>query len=208
MTLTSKTLIAALALTSSSIALAQAAQPMQPSTKATTTKSVSTTQPVSGQTQTTTTAATTTMDPATGEAQQSTTSATATTQPTADGAQTTTTSTTQPVDAVTGEPTAPSQSETTTTTTTSSTGNAATAAATKADIKSGVKVYDTKGGQVGKIQSVTATDAVVATGETRAALPLASFAKNDKGLVIGMTKSEIDASAKKKTQPKSAPKKK
>lgn len=207
MTLTTKTIIAALALTSSSVALAQAAQPMQPSTKATTSNSVSTTQPVSGQTQTTTTATTTTMDPATGEAQQATTSATATTQPTADGAQTTTTSTTQPVDAVTGEPTAPAQSETTTTTT-SSTDNAPTAAATKADIKSGVQVYDTKGGRVGKIVSVTATDAVVATGETRAALPLASFAKNDKGLVIGMTKTEIDASAKKQTQSKPAPKKK
>ena len=207
MTLAMKTMITALALSSSGVALAQAAQPMQPSVKATTTKSVSTTQPVTGQTQTTTTGTTTTMDPTTGAAQEATTSTTATTQPTSEGMQTTTTSTTQPVDAATGTPTAPAQSETTATTT--ATANAPTAAATKADIKSGVMVYDTKGGQVGKIESVTATDAVVATGDTRAALPLASFAKNDKGLVVGMTKSEIDTAAKKKAPATAtAPKKK
>ncbi len=99
-------------------------------------------------------------------------------------------------------------SGTTTTTTATPTANAATAAATKDDIKTGVAVYDAKGGTVGKIESVSAAGAVVATGATRAQLPTASFAKNDKGLVISMTKAELDATAKKEAAKKPAPKKK
>jgi hypothetical protein len=69
-------------------------------------------------------------------------------------------------------------------------------AATAADVKSGVTVYDQKGGVVGKVESVSGGNAVVSTGGTRAAIPLGSFAKSDRGLVIGMTKSELEASAK------------
>lgn len=78
---------------------------------------------------------------------------------------------------------------------------AATTAATAADVKKGSAVYDQSGGTVGKIESVSGKDAVLSTGTTRATVPISSFAKNDKGLVIGMTKAEIDAQAK-----KSAPK--
>lgn len=71
-------------------------------------------------------------------------------------------------------------------------------AAIAADVKSGVEVYDPKGARVGRIESVSATGAVVNTGTARASLPVSSFAKDDKGLVLGMTKSELETAAKKK----------
>ena len=86
----------------------------------------------------------------------------------------------------------------------------ATQAATAADVKAGVSVYDTKGGLVGKIDSTSGADAVVDTGATRAKIPISSFAKNDKGLVMSMTKAELDAAAKqaapKTDKPATAPK--
>lgn len=72
-----------------------------------------------------------------------------------------------------------------------------TVAATAADLKSGTSVYDQKGGLVGKIDSVSSAGAVLNTGTVRATIPATSFAKNDKGLVISMTKAEIDAEGKK-----------
>lgn len=75
--------------------------------------------------------------------------------------------------------------------------NAPTAAATQADIKAGVEVFDNAGVIVGKVQSVTATGAVVASGNLRAEVPTASFAKNAKGLVIGITKAEFEAAVSK-----------
>ena len=82
---------------------------------------------------------------------------------------------------------------------------AATQAATAADVKAGVAVYDTNGGMVGKIESVSGSDAVVNTGKTRPKIPISSFAKNDKGLVMSMTKDELDATAM-KAAPKATPK--
>jgi hypothetical protein len=75
--------------------------------------------------------------------------------------------------------------------------NVPTAAATQADLKAGAEVYDTAGVTVGTIQSVTATGAVVASGKLRAEVPTASFAKNAKGLVIGITKAEFEAAVNK-----------
>lgn len=75
--------------------------------------------------------------------------------------------------------------------------NAPTAAATQADIKAGVPVFDNAGVTVGTVQSVTATGAVVASGNLRAEVPTASFAKNAKGLVIGITKAEFEAAVAK-----------
>jgi hypothetical protein len=72
------------------------------------------------------------------------------------------------------------------------------AKATASDVKSGASVYDQKGGVVGKIVSSTAKTAVIDTGTTKASVPISSLGKSDKGLVIGMTKAEIDAAAKKK----------
>jgi hypothetical protein len=69
----------------------------------------------------------------------------------------------------------------------------ATSAATQADLKAGAAVYDSAGATVGTIQSVTATGAVVASGKLRAEIPVASFAKSSRGLVIGITKAEFEA---------------
>lgn len=174
-------LVGVMALVLASGAAAQE-QPAQQTTSTTTQQN-----PTS--TQTTTTRSTTTATPGTPEAPAQT--------------QTTTTrnTTTTPTDSATGTPTGPSQSSTTTATTTTSAG--ATQAATAADVKAGVAVYDANGGTVGKIKSVSGKNAVISTGSVEASIPTASFAKNDKGLVIGMTKAEIDAQAK-----KSAPKRK
>lgn len=164
-----------IALVMSSTALAQS-QPAQQTTS-------TTTQQTPTQTQSTTTNSTTTAVPGTPATPAQT--------------QTTTTksTTTTPTDAVTGAPVGPSESSTTTSTTT--TEASATRAATAADVKKGVSVYDQSGGVVGKIDSVSGKNAVLSTGSTKATVPISSFAKNDKGLVIGMTKAEIDAQAKK-----------
>ena len=47
-----------------------------------------------------------------------------------------------------------------------------------------VEVYDQTGALVGKVDSVSAKGAIVNTGKARAEIPLASFGKNDKGLVV------------------------
>jgi hypothetical protein len=69
--------------------------------------------------------------------------------------------------------------------------------ATAADVKKGALVYDSKGDLVGKIDSVSAKGAVLNTGSTRAVIPVSSFGKGEKGLVVSMTKAEIDAAGKK-----------
>ena len=75
-------------------------------------------------------------------------------------------------------------------------------AATAADVKAGVAVFDQKGGEVGKVESVSSKGAVVSTGKARAEVPVSSLGKNDKGLVISMTKAELEAASAKSTPPK------
>ncbi len=102
-------------------------------------------------------------------------------------------------DAATSEPatTATETTSTTTTTETSTTAAAGTVvAATSSDIVAGAKVMDTKGGAVGTIEKVDANGAVIATGTARVQIPVASFAKNDQGLVISASKAELEAAAK------------
>ena len=172
-------------LATSGVALAQT-QPAAQQTTSTTTQTPTATQ-------TTTTRSTTTAVPGTtdmpAQTETTTTKSTATT----------------PTDPATGTPVGPTQSTTATSTTT--TAASANRAATAADVKSGVSVYDTSGGLIGKIDSASGGNAVINTGVARAQIPISSFAKNDKGLVISMTKTELDASAK-KAAPKAAPKKK
>lgn len=71
------------------------------------------------------------------------------------------------------------------------------AKATSADVKSGMSVHDSSGGLVGKVVSSSAKGVVIDTGSIKASIPLSSLAKNDKGLVLGMTKAELEAAAKK-----------
>ena len=74
---------------------------------------------------------------------------------------------------------------------------AATTKATKADVKAGTSIFDTSGNSVGKIESVSAKGAVVNTGKVKVTVPISSMAKSDKGLVIAMTKAQVEAAAKK-----------
>lgn len=67
--------------------------------------------------------------------------------------------------------------------------------ATAADIQAGASVRDQSGGMVGTIESVSAEGAVVSTGTVRAQLPIASFGKDSRGLVIAMTKTQLEAAA-------------
>ena len=67
--------------------------------------------------------------------------------------------------------------------------------AAKADVTTGAPVLDQTGAPVGKIESVTADGAVVSTGKVRAQIPFGSFGKSEKGLVIAMTKAELEAQA-------------
>jgi hypothetical protein len=74
-------------------------------------------------------------------------------------------------------------------------------AATAADVHTGVAVHDTQGGMVGTVESADASGAVVNTGAARARLPLTSFARNDQGLIISMTKSQLEAAARPQQNP-------
>jgi preprotein translocase subunit YajC len=124
---------------------------------------------------------------------QQTTSTTTQQTPTATQTTTTNSTTVVPTDPATGAQVGPAASATTTSTTT--TDASAIKAATAEDVKKGAEVYDQKGGMVGTIESVDAKGAIVATGKVRVPIPVSSFAKNDKGLVISMTKAELDAQA-------------
>lgn len=129
---------------------------------------------------------TTTENPGATTTTQTTTQQTQpTTMPTTPS--TTQTTSTQPTTTPEGQPAA-----TTTQTTTTET---QITAATAADVKAGVEVYDQSGALVGKVDSVGANGAVVNTGKARAEIPVASFGKNDKGLVVSITKAEIDDKA-------------
>ena len=77
------------------------------------------------------------------------------------------------------------------------TATAATTKVTKADVKAGAAIFDTSGNTVGKIDSVSAKGAVLDTGKVKVTVPISSLAKSDKGLVIAMTKAQVEAAAKK-----------
>lgn len=74
-----------------------------------------------------------------------------------------------------------------------------TVLAEPADISVGADVRDPEGGLVGTIESVDAEGAVVATGDARAKLPLGSFGKNGHGLVISLTRAELEDAARAET---------
>lgn len=70
---------------------------------------------------------------------------------------------------------------------------AAVRAATAADLRTGVQVHDQQGALVGTVESADAASAVVSTGTARGRLALASFGVNGQGLVIAMTKAQLEA---------------
>ena len=103
----------------------------------------------------------------------------------------------QPAADATAAPAADANAQATAKTDTTADSSGSVKAATKAEVKVGAAVYDSKGNSVGKIDSVDEKGAVLNTGKVQVKIPVASFAHGDKGLVIGMSKTEIEAAAKK-----------
>lgn len=81
---------------------------------------------------------------------------------------------------------------------------AASTPAASANVTTGAAVMDTKGGTVGTVASVNGNLAVVDTGTVKASMPTSAFAQTDKGLVISMTKTELEAAAKNASQSSAA----
>ena len=72
--------------------------------------------------------------------------------------------------------------------------------ATAGDLAKGVAVYDPSGQPVGTIDSISDASVVLAIGEQRIQVPRNTIGKNDKGLVIGLTKDKLVAGTPKPTQ--------
>jgi hypothetical protein len=64
--------------------------------------------------------------------------------------------------------------------------------ANAAEIAIGSQVRDKRGKPVGAVEGVEADGAVVVTAAGKVKVPLEAFGKDDKGLVIGITKAEFD----------------
>ena len=67
---------------------------------------------------------------------------------------------------------------------------------TISDVTEGSAVRDTAGGLVGTVESVDENGAVVSTGRLRAKLPFSSFGRNSRGLVISLTRAQLEAEAR------------
>lgn len=66
-------------------------------------------------------------------------------------------------------------------------------AAVAADLVVGARVLDGQGQPVGTIETADATGAVVTTGNARGRLNLDAFFKDDRGLLIGYTRTQFEA---------------
>ena len=76
-------------------------------------------------------------------------------------------------------------------------GTATAAAAAKPNITTGATVTDAKGGAVGTVESVSGDNAIVSTGTAKATLPFTAFAQGPNGLMIGMSKADLEAAVAK-----------
>jgi rRNA processing protein Gar1 len=65
----------------------------------------------------------------------------------------------------------------------------------KAAVTQGATVVDSAGEQIGKVSSVDAQYAVVDMASAQVKLPLTAFAVKDSGLMVGMTKAQLEAAA-------------
>lgn len=72
----------------------------------------------------------------------------------------------------------------------------AVTAATAADVTAGAQIRDTAGAEVATVVSVDADSAIVSTGSVRADIPIASFGRNAQGLVLAMTRTQLEAAAR------------
>jgi hypothetical protein len=80
--------------------------------------------------------------------------------------------------------------------------SAAAPASTAANVTVGASVVDTKGQPVGTIESVNGANAVLSTGTAKAAIPVSSFAKGPNGLVVGISKADLEAQVAQATKPR------
>ena len=78
-------------------------------------------------------------------------------------------------------------------------GDEAATPVTLSDVREGSTVHDTQGGVVGTIESVDENGAVVSTGRARARLPFSSFGKNARGLVISLSRAQLEAAVAART---------
>jgi hypothetical protein len=67
------------------------------------------------------------------------------------------------------------------------------AASAASAVVAGANVVDNKGAPVGTIESVNGANAVLSTGTVKASIPVASFGKGPKGLIVGITKADLEA---------------
>jgi hypothetical protein len=79
--------------------------------------------------------------------------------------------------------------------------SAPAAASTAADVTVGANVVDSKGQPVGTIESVTGGNAVLSTGTAKASIPTSAFAKGPNGLVVGISKAELEAQVAQASKP-------
>jgi len=70
---------------------------------------------------------------------------------------------------------------------------AATAPAPPVQVAAGAVVYGPDGTEVGKVEKVEGGNAVINTGKNSAAVPLSAMGKGDKGLLVSMTRDQLDA---------------
>jgi hypothetical protein len=61
-----------------------------------------------------------------------------------------------------------------------------------ADVTAGSEVRDSKGVVLGKVESTSMAAAVVATEAGKVEVPLEAFGKNNKGLLLALTKADFD----------------
>src|SRR4051812_29577774 len=78
---------------------------------------------------------------------------------------------------------------------------AQTAPAATPNVTVGAAVSDATGGSVGTIESVSGGNAVLSTGTAKASIPVSSFAQGPNGLVVGITKAELEAKVAQATTP-------
>lgn len=70
-------------------------------------------------------------------------------------------------------------------------GGGATGGATQ--VQAGATVNDTSGAPVGRVAAVAGGNATIDTGTAKASVPVTSLAQGPNGLVIGMTKAQLEA---------------
>lgn len=69
---------------------------------------------------------------------------------------------------------------------------AQTTAAPSVEVTVGATVYGPQGAEVGKIEKVEGGTAVLNTGKHSASLATSAFGKNEKGLLVSMTREQLD----------------